>query len=332
MTTVLPGCSGGPPNGEEFSELHDLIDVENVPLEHPADRRIQRRQFLQPGLIDVGGRKLRQLALKIDMIGNLLGAVAQLVHQHDADRNLAFKLVARPDADQGRAAGAPFTVGIRIVGARLVRERHHVGCDVANRYGLSTTDYASTEAYFESMGLSVVYPSPDRLSLALSGAAPAVGRAFDTAIESGTYHGRTVTFPGTPPSLPVALQSSVSSVTGLSSGFDTYALPASLPVACSLPGERTGGGPRPHHSGDRPADLRPLGAVQPHRILGLGDRPGDRPAPLGRRLRPERPQYPSSRTSTPRVSPNRTSRPIPSTVRRLPRATPSMTRARARRS
>src|SRR5208282_4533717 len=114
---------------------------------------------------------------------------------------------------------------------------------IADRYGLSTTAYASTEAYFESMGLSVVYPSPDRLSLALSGPASAVGRAFATAIVSGTYQGRTVTFPGTPPSLPVALQSSVSSVTGLSSGFDTYALPAGLPSLSLSPTSGPAAGP-----------------------------------------------------------------------------------------
>ena len=34
---------------------------------------------------------------------------------------------------------------------------------IANRFGLSPAAYASAEAYFESKGLNVVYPSPDRL-------------------------------------------------------------------------------------------------------------------------------------------------------------------------
>ena len=106
---------------------------------------------------------------------------------------------------------------------------------IANRYGLSPSAYASTEAYFASMGLSIVSSSPDRLTLALSGTASAVGRAFGTVIESGSYDGRAVTYPGTPPSLPTSIESSVSSVVGLSNGFTTYALPAGLPAPTFSP-------------------------------------------------------------------------------------------------
>ena len=60
-------------------------------------------------------------------IGDLLDAVAQLVDQQHADRNFAFELVARLDADRRGAAGAPFAVGIVVAGAGIVVERHHVG-------------------------------------------------------------------------------------------------------------------------------------------------------------------------------------------------------------
>ncbi|MGA8603681.1 MAG: S53 family peptidase [Thermoplasmata archaeon] len=100
---------------------------------------------------------------------------------------------------------------------------------IANRFGLSPAAYASAEAYFESKGLNVVYPSPDRLSFAVTGPVSAVQRAFGTPIDSGTYQGRAVTFPVSPPSLPLPLESSVSSVLGLSSGFTSYVLPAGLP-------------------------------------------------------------------------------------------------------
>ena len=42
-------------DSEELAELHDLIDVENVLLKHAGDRRVERGQFLQAGLIgDIG--------------------------------------------------------------------------------------------------------------------------------------------------------------------------------------------------------------------------------------------------------------------------------------
>ena len=73
---------------KKFSELHDLIYVENVLFERAADRRIEHRQLLQPRLIDIGGCELRKLALKINVIRNLLRGFAQLVHQQDAEGNL----------------------------------------------------------------------------------------------------------------------------------------------------------------------------------------------------------------------------------------------------
>lgn len=101
---------------------------------------------------------------------------------------------------------------------------------IADRYGLSPLAYASAQSYFESEGLSIVHASPDRLTLTVGGTASAIGRAFGTALESGTYSGRAVTFPAVPPSLPADLEPLVSAVTGLSSGFTSFSLPAGLPA------------------------------------------------------------------------------------------------------
>ncbi|MGA3022404.1 MAG: protease pro-enzyme activation domain-containing protein [Thermoplasmata archaeon] len=116
--------------------------------------------------------------------------------------------------------------------------------EIADRYGLSSAAYASAESYFESMGLTVVHAGPDRLTLTLDGTPSAIGRAFGTELESGTYDGRTVTFPSSPPSLPAGLEPSVASVTGLSSGFITFSLPAGLSggSASASNGPTAGGG------------------------------------------------------------------------------------------
>jgi kumamolisin len=113
--------------------------------------------------------------------------------------------------------------------------------EIADRYGLSPAAYASAERYFESMGLSIVHAETDRLSLTVGGTASSVGRAFGTELDSGSYEGRSVTFPASSPSLPASLQPSVASVVGLSNGFDTFSLPAGLPV----PGASAGPGSDP---------------------------------------------------------------------------------------
>lgn len=96
--------------------------------------------------------------------------------------------------------------------------------EIAERYGLPPLEYTSAEAYFQSRGLSVVQTSPTRLSLELQGSEAALGEAFGTELESGTYQDRSVIFPQTPPSLPAWLQPLVSSVVGLTNGFVTFAL------------------------------------------------------------------------------------------------------------
>ncbi|MGD0250881.1 MAG: S53 family peptidase, partial [Thermoplasmata archaeon] len=107
--------------------------------------------------------------------------------------------------------------------------------EVADQFGLTPANYSAMIQYFESRGLSVLHRWPDRLSLSLVGSEAAVGRAFSTSILSGSYQGRGVTFPATPPSLPTTLEAEVASVIGLSSGFDTFTLP-SLSTATAVPG------------------------------------------------------------------------------------------------
>src|SRR5579872_283774 len=100
--------------GEEFAEFHDLIDMENILLEHAADRGVERGQLLQSRLVDVGGGKRRKFALKVDLVGNPLAAFAQLVDQQDTERNLAFELVGRLHADRTGAPRTPFPVRILV--------------------------------------------------------------------------------------------------------------------------------------------------------------------------------------------------------------------------
>ena len=59
------------------------------------------------------------------MVGDFF-RVAQFVHQHDADRNLAFELVGRLYADQICDASAPFAIGIIVAGPGFVLKGRHV--------------------------------------------------------------------------------------------------------------------------------------------------------------------------------------------------------------
>ena len=106
--------------------------------------------------------------------------------------------------------------------------------ELADRYGLTPSQYAQAERYFLDEGLSVVHTWPDRLSLTLSGSVSSVDRAFGTTLADGIYQGRAVSFPATPPALPSPIAGWVESVTGLSSGFDRFELPSlSSPVTNS---------------------------------------------------------------------------------------------------
>lgn len=103
--------------------------------------------------------------------------------------------------------------------------------EIADRYGLSPSAYAAAESYFESKGLAIVHAGADRLTLTVGAPADTMGRAFGTALESGSYRGRAVSFPASAPALPANLESEVASVIGLSSGFDTFSLPSGLNAA-----------------------------------------------------------------------------------------------------
>ena len=78
-------------------------------------------------------------------------------------------------------------------------------------------------AYLEAHGLSVDRVAPDGLSLRVSGPAAAAGAAFGTTLFAGSWGGRSVHFPSSPPSLPPSLEAGVSSVVGLSDGFTQFA-------------------------------------------------------------------------------------------------------------
>ena len=101
---------------QELAEAHDLVDVEHVLLEHAGDRRVDAGQLLQAGLIDVRRRQQPHLALELDRVGKLAFAVAQLVGERDADRQLAFELVGRADAGGDAGAFAPGAVRVLVVG------------------------------------------------------------------------------------------------------------------------------------------------------------------------------------------------------------------------
>jgi kumamolisin len=101
---------------------------------------------------------------------------------------------------------------------------------IGERFGLSAAAYQSAERYFVGQGLSIQHTGPDRLSLTVGGPDAAIERAFGTSLLAGVEDGRSVQVPDVAPSLPSPLESEVSGVTGLSSGFDHFTLPLSRPV------------------------------------------------------------------------------------------------------
>jgi kumamolisin len=103
----------------------------------------------------------------------------------------------------------------------------------ADRYSPSESEYQSVIDYFEGYGLSILHTWPDRLSITLEGPASLMGEAFGTTLLRATLTGAPIEYPRTVPSLPASLESEISSVTGLSSGFSRFTLPLA-PVASSL--------------------------------------------------------------------------------------------------
>jgi kumamolisin len=105
--------------------------------------------------------------------------------------------------------------------------------EFAQQYSPSPIEYQSVIQYFEAYGLSIEHTWPDRLSVTVEGPASSVGAAFGTTLLRATVAHGPVQYPQTVPTLPPALESEVSSVSGLSSGFSQFTLPLE-PVSPSL--------------------------------------------------------------------------------------------------
>ena len=103
---------------------------------------------------------------------------------------------------------------------------------IAERFGLSVTQYAAFEQYFRAQGLETV-GSTDRLALTVSGPVAALGHAFGTVLDNATWDARSVRFPVSPPTLPASLEPEVASVLGLRSGFASFVTPSLRPSLAS---------------------------------------------------------------------------------------------------
>jgi kumamolisin len=107
-----------------------------------------------------------------------------------------------------------------------------------DRYSPTVAQYSAYESYFQSEGLTVVHSFSNRMALTVSGPASAAGRAFSTSILEGSWHGRSVHFPTSVPSLPSSLVAGVAAVSGLSDGFTRFTMPFSrmaLPAPSATP-------------------------------------------------------------------------------------------------
>ncbi len=107
---------------------------------------------------------------------------------------------------------------------------------IADTYGPNLSTYQALERYFASDGLSVT-PSPDRLSLEVTGSSVDLGAAFGTTIEDGISNGQVVMFPDRVPTLPPSLAPVVEAISGLSTDLSRFVLPLATvpsPAAHSL--------------------------------------------------------------------------------------------------
>jgi kumamolisin len=108
---------------------------------------------------------------------------------------------------------------------------------IASAYGPSVSQYEALERYFGSDGLSIT-PSPDRLSLEVSGPTGRLGAAFQTTLEDGISNGQTVMFPDRVPTLPPSLAPLVEAVSGLSTDLSRFVLPlAPVPSPAAHPSQ-----------------------------------------------------------------------------------------------
>ena len=107
--------------GEQFAELHHLVDVEDVLLERAGGRRIEPGQVCKTHLGDLRGRPKRELALEFEIIRDLLRTFPELIGDLDADRQFTLELVARVDADCHRPRFTPSPQRVLVVrGARVL--------------------------------------------------------------------------------------------------------------------------------------------------------------------------------------------------------------------
>lgn len=104
-------------------------------------------------------------------------------------------------------------------------------------YSPSPANYTALERYFVADGLTLLHTDPERMTLTVTGTAPAVERAFGTGIVTASESGRRIQFPTSVPSLPATLQSEVAAVSGLSEGFSQFSLDFhSIPGVFLAPG------------------------------------------------------------------------------------------------
>jgi kumamolisin len=96
---------------------------------------------------------------------------------------------------------------------------------IADRYGLTPSQYSAVEQYFVGHGVSILHEWPDRLALTVRGPADAVDAAFDTQVVQAPLGHRVVEFPSSAPSLPAPFAGEVAAVSGLSTAESAFELP-----------------------------------------------------------------------------------------------------------
>jgi kumamolisin len=164
-----------------------------------------------------------------------------------------------------RPATAPMTISLTFEPRGPVEpSRSAAGLTSAGfraQYGVAPSILSAAEQYFEADGLAVASAGADGLSLNLAGSPVAVGEAFGTSLLAGTYDGRPVLFPDSPPSLPSWLEPSVAGVVGLEAGFQTFSFSLS-----SAEGAASAGASSPQLG---PVPISPADARTAYNLSGL---------------------------------------------------------------
>lgn len=94
--------------------------------------------------------------------------------------------------------------------------------DILAAYAPTTSSYAAVESALRQGGFTPVRTYSDHLFLTAQGTAQSADRLFSTTLLTGSYQGRMVVVPASPPSLPANLAPLVSSVSGLSQNVATF--------------------------------------------------------------------------------------------------------------